>query len=153
MRKVTSTKTRNISFDGWPNLNPITCDIAGVSYCILHIEWMLMMKWTGYIAANWSNYSIIGTNVYALKKRESDLHQWIQSVCIKLAVTLRFTGSLKNGKAVCLLQWSNNIDINIEQLSLWATLVTKTYKTTFFNVDQVWCYRAIHSTQAINLGS
>ena len=30
-------------------------DIVGVSYCIIIIEWMLMMEWTGYITANQSN--------------------------------------------------------------------------------------------------
>ena len=44
-----------------------TNDIVGVSYYIIHLEWMLMMEWVGYVAVNWSNYSVIITNVDALK--------------------------------------------------------------------------------------
>ncbi len=41
--------------------------ISGVSHCIIHAEWMLMVEWMGYITASWSSYSLIMRNVLALK--------------------------------------------------------------------------------------
>ena len=53
-RIAMSTKTRKISFDGKAKFHEVSHenDISWVSNCIIHIEWMLMVKWTGYIAAS-----------------------------------------------------------------------------------------------------
>ena len=45
-------------------------------YCINHIEWMLMMEWTGYTTDTRSNYSIIMRNVCALKIERAISNQW-----------------------------------------------------------------------------
>ncbi len=78
MRIVMSTKTRNITFDGQGTFNAIspTYDIFGVSNCIIHIEWMVMLEWMAYITANWSNYPIIMRNVHVLKNESPTFNQW-----------------------------------------------------------------------------
>ena len=93
MRKVMSTKTRNMSFNGQPNVNPITQDISHKWYlwsiCVILIEWMLTMEWMSYVADNWSNHPIIIRNVYALKDDRP-------TVYITLTATLRFAAYLSN---------------------------------------------------------
>ena len=67
---VMSTNTGNISFNKQFKFHEISYenDITGVSYYIIHIEWMLTIDLVGYKAANWSNYSIIVRKCACFKK-------------------------------------------------------------------------------------